>query len=326
MALRRPSSSMWQVVGYSALAMLAVARTQKRERKEGELTLVPPASVREGEQSTGWWSIVKDAAAGWIAHKAARLGAALAYYSVFSLGPLLVIIIAMAGLVFGQEAVQGTLSAQLQGVLGVQAANGLQALLATVAQPRGGVLTTIFGIITLLFAALGIIIQLKDALNSVWGAEAPKRAGMWGFVRTYAVGLLGVLVLGFLLLLSLFITAALSAMVGVVVPYVPEFVFQVLSFLISTVVISLVFAITFKYLPDRESTWGNVLPGAVVTALLFQIGSQLTGLYIGKQGVGSTFGAAASVVVVLIWVYYSAQMVLFGAELTRAYESRKQRS
>jgi membrane protein len=269
-----------------------------------------------------WWSLIRDTASAWMTHKAAKQGAAIAYYSIFSLGPLLVIVIIIAGLVFGQEAVRGEVSAQLAGLLGDQGAKGVENMLAGVDKPREGIFPTIISVVTLLFAALGVVVQLKDALNTIWNAKPSAGSGIWSFVRTYAVSLAGVLSLGFLLLISLLVTAALSAMGNVLAPYLPEVVFHVVSFAISFSVVTLLFAMMFKWLPDAVIGWRDILPGAVLTAALFEIGKQLIGMYIGKQGLESTYGAAASIVVVLIWVYYSAQIVLFGAEFTRVYAER----
>jgi membrane protein len=256
---------------------------------------------------------------GWLGHKAAKLGAALAYYSVFSLGALMVVTIAVAGLVFGQEAVRGEVSSQLGNLLGRQGAEGVQSMLAGAGKWGEGIFATVLGIATLLFAAVGVVVQLKDALNTVWEVKPAAKSGIWSYVRTYGVSLAGVLSLGFLLLISLLLTTALSALGSSLAPYLPELVFHIVSFLVSFAVISLLFAMMFKWLPDIEVAWRDVWPGAVATAALFEIGKFLIGLYIGKQGLESTFGAAASIVVVLIWVYYSAQLVLFGAEFTRVY-------
>ncbi len=225
--------------------------------------------------------------------------------------------------IFGQDAVRGEVSRQLTGLLGEQGSKGIESLLAGAAgRPRQGIFATFLGVGTLLFAAVGVVVQLKDALNTVWEAKLPPKSGLWGFVRTYAVSLAGVLSLGFLLLISLLITAALSAMGNALAPYLPEAVFHVASFAVSFAVISLLFAMMFKWLPDVEVGWRDVLPGATLTAALFEVGKLLIGLYIGKQGLESTHGAAASIVVVLIWVYYSAQLVLFGAEFTRVYAQK----
>jgi membrane protein len=281
----------------------------------------PPRDVSEHGLS-GWWGLLRDAALRWIDHKAARLGAALAYYSVFSIGPLMLIAIAVAGLFFGPDAVRGQVSAQLAGLLGEPGAKAVETMLAGASQRQESVVATVIGIVTLLLGATGVVVQLKDALNTVWEVEAPAGSGIWGFLRSYIVSLAGVLGLGFLLLISLLLTTALSAGANLFAPFLPEAVLQIFSFLIGFAVSSLLFAMMFKWLPDAEIGWRDVWLGGVVTAALFEIGKFLIGFYIGKQGLESTFGAAASIVVLLIWVYYSAQIVLYGAEFTYIYASR----
>jgi membrane protein len=272
-----------------------------------------------------WWAILRDAAAGWLSHGMSMQGAALAYYSMFALGPLMLISISIAGLVFGAEAVRGQLSVQLASLVGVEGAKGIESLLAGVGQPREGVLASLLGIVTMLIAAVTVVIQLKEALNLVWRAEAKPASGILGFIRKYAVSLAGVLAIGFLLLVSLLITTLLSAMGNALSGYFHETLLQLLSLAISLLVTTLLFATMFKYLPDIEVGWRDVLPGAFITAVLFELGKFLIGFYIGKQGLESTYGAAASLVVVLVWVYYSAQLVLFGAEITRSFTERRSR-
>jgi len=269
------------------------------------------------------WSILKDTAASWSNHKAARLGAALAYYSIFSLGPLIVIVVAIAGLTFGQEAVRGEVSAQLQDLLGAAGAQAVNAMLVGASKPMERILATVLGFGALMFAALGVVVQLKDALNTVWEVEPPKASGVWSFVRTYMVSLAAVLSLGFLLLISLLLTTALAVGGKYFAPYVPEAAMHALGSLVSFGMITLLFAMMFKWLPNTHVAWRDVWLGAAVTAVLFEIGKFLIGLYIGKQGLESTYGAAASLVVLLIWVYYSSQLVLMGAELTRVYARRR---
>ena len=260
-------------------------------------------------------------------HKDARLGAALAYYSVFSLGPLILIAIAIAGLVFGAEAVQGQVLGTLKGLVGDTGTQAIEAMLKGADRPREGMVATVIGIGTLVFAAIGVVVQLKDALNTVWEVEATPGSGVWRFVRSYILSLAGVLALGFLLLTSMLLTAALAAAGKYVAAYLPEATLQVAGFAASFALISLLFAMMFKWLPDTKVTLRDVWLGAVLTAALFEVGKFLIGLYIGKQGLESTYGAAASIIVVLIWVYYSAQLVLMGAEFTcvyaRRYGSRK---
>ena len=269
------------------------------------------------------WALLKETAASWSKHKAAQLGAALAYYSIFSLGPLLVIAVAVAGLTFQQEAVRGEVDAELRALLGDTGAQAVNAMLLGASQPREGILATLLGVGTLVLAALGLVVQLKDALNTVWEVEPPRRSGIWDFVRTYIVSLAAVLSLGFLLLVSLLLTAALAAGGRYFAPYVPEVAMHALGSALSFGMVTLLFAMMFKWLPDTYVAWRDVWPGAAVTAALFEIGKVLIGLYIGKQALESTYGAAASLVVLLIWVYYSSQLVLMGAEFTRAYARRR---
>jgi membrane protein len=270
-----------------------------------------------------WWQLLRDAASSWLAHGMSSQGAALAFYSLFALGPVMLISIAIAGLVFGEEAVRGQVSVQLASLVGEQGAKGIESLLAGAGRPSEGVLTSLLGAVTMLIAAVTVVVQLKDALNAVWGAAAGRAPGPWGFLRKYAVSLAGVLAMGFLLLVSLLITTLLSAMGDALSSYFPETLFHLASLALSLLVTTLLFAAMFKWLPDIAVGWRDVLPGAFITALLFELGRFVIGVYIGKQAFESTYGAAASLVVVLIWVYYSAQLVLFGAELARVYAERR---
>jgi membrane protein len=265
------------------------------------------------------WTIVKEAAENWSTHRDARQGAALAYYSVFSIGPLIVIAVAIAGLAFGQEAVNGEVAASIKGMLGDTGAVAVQAMLADASRPRQGLLATVLGLGTLVFAAVGVVVQLKDALNVVWEVNDQPSGGIWAFVRSYVVSLAAVLALGFLLLTSMIITALLAAFANAVSSYVHEWALHLASSLVSFAVVSLLFAMMFKWLPDASVNWYDVWLGALLTALLFELGKSAIGFYIGKQGLESTYGAAASIIVVLVWVYYSSQIVLMGAEVTRAF-------
>jgi membrane protein len=265
------------------------------------------------------WMIAKEAASNWSRHKDARQGAALAYYSVFSIGPVIVIAVAIAGLALGREAVNGNVAASIKGTLGDTGANAVQAMLADAGRPRQGLLATLLGVGALIFAAVGVVIQLKDALNIVWEVEESPTSGIWQFLRSYVVSLAAVLALGFLLLTSMIITAGVAAFAQYASAYVHEWVLHLVSTLFSFSTVSVLFAMMFKWLPDTPVDWYDVWLGAIVTAALFEVGKSAIGFYIGKQGLESTYGAAASVIVVLIWVYYSAQIVLMGAEVTRAF-------
>ena len=266
-----------------------------------------------------WWAILKEAASGWISHKAGQLGASLAYYSIFSIGPLLLITLAVAGMFYDQAAARGALAAQLQTLLGTRAASAVENMLVGAGKPSEGIFATLLGLVTLIFGAIGVVVQLKEALNTVFDAQKQRSPGLWGFIRTYAVSFAGVVSLGFLLLVSMILSAVLSAAGSLVQTFImPEFAMHLLATVVSFLVTSALFAAMFKWLPDAETTWTSVVPGAILTAALFEVGRFLVGFYIGKQGLDSTYGGAASLVVLLIWVYYTSQIVLFGAEFVRA--------
>ena len=264
----------------------------------------------------------KEAAQNWSNYKDARQGAALAYYSVFSLGPLILIAIAIAGFFFGREAVAGEVTSSITGLLGETGAKAVEAMLAESSRPREGVLATVVGLGLLVFAAIGVVVQLKDALNTVWEVEEPSGGGIWSFLRSYVVSLGAVLALGFLLLVSLLVTAVLAAAGKYAAPSLSEGIFQAVSILVSFSVIAVLFAMMFKGLPDAEISWHDVWLGAVFTALLFELGKSAIAVHIGKQGLESTYGAAASIIIVMIWVYYSSQIILMGAEFTHAFANR----
>jgi membrane protein len=265
------------------------------------------------------WSLLRETASRWSRHKASLLGAAIAYYSVFSLGPLMVIAIAIAGFVFGDASARGEVSEQLKSLLGDTGAQAVEAMLAGAGRHHNGLVAATIGVGTLLVASIWIVVALKEALNMIWEVVAPPSAGWWSFAKGYLVALAGVLALGFLLMASLLVTTVLTAGATYITPFLPVVSLHAISFVLSFAIVSLLFAMIFKWLPDTEIGWGDVWPGAIVTAVLFEIGKVLIGLYIGKQALESTYGAASSIVVVLIWVYYNAQIVLAGAEFTRVY-------
>jgi len=271
------------------------------------------------------WTVVKEAAANWSSHKDSRQGAALAYYSVFSLGPIIVIAIAVAGFFFGQEAVSGRVASSIKDMLGDTGAKAVQAMLADAGRPREGFVATLLGLGAVIFAAIGVVVQLKDALNIVWEVGETSGDGIWHFIRNYIVSLAAVLALGFLLLVSLLVTAGLAAFGKYAAPHVQEWLLHLVTIMASIGVISLLFAMMFKWLPDAAVDWYDVWLGAVVTAVLFELGKSAIGFYIGKQGLESTYGAAASIIVILIWVYYSSQIILMGAEITHAFAKHKLR-
>jgi membrane protein len=269
------------------------------------------------------WTVVKEAARNWSSNKDSRQGAALAYYSVFSIGPIIVIAIAVAGFFFGREAVSGQVASSVKDMVGDTGAQAVQAMLADAGRPREGLLATLLGLAALIFAAIGVVVQLKDALNTVWEVDSTPGRGIWHFIRSYVVSLAAVLALGFLLMISLLVTAGLAAFGKYAAPYVQEWPLHLVTILASLGIISLLFAIMFKWLPDAAIDWHDVWLGAVVTAVLFEIGKSAIGFYIGRQGLESTYRAAASIIVILIWVYYSSQIILMGAEITHAFAKHK---
>jgi membrane protein len=272
------------------------------------------------------WNVLTDAYSNWSRHRSARLGAALAYYSVFSLGPLLLIVIAIAGIWFGQDAVRGSLTGQFRELLGPDGGQAVEAMLKGASSTRGGGIAAIVGVVLLLIAALGVVVQLKDALNTIWDAPEPQGSGVWWYVQTYLISLAGVMALGFLLLVSLVIStllAGISTWAGTAGS--GALLWEGVNFAVSLGVFTALFAMLFKWFPDVPVHWRDVWPGALISALLFQAGKLAIAWYIGSQGLESTYGAAASLVVLLIWVYYTAQIVLFGAEISHAYAHRTSR-
>ena len=261
--------------------------------------------------------VLRTAVDQWLAHRSARLGAALAYYSVFSLGPLLLIVISLAGLLFGEDAVRGRLTVQLRELLGDAGGRALEAMLAGASSPHACYLAAAAGIVLLIVAALGVVVQLKDAMNTVWNVQDTSEAGYWRYARTYLVSLAGILGLGILLAVSLVVSAGLAAFSSRI--GAASAVAEALNFAVSFVVLTILFAMLFKWFPDTDVAWRDVVPGAIITTLLFNLGKSAIGWYIGAQGLESAYGAAASIVTLLVWVYYSSQIVLFGAELTHAY-------
>lgn len=253
--------------------------------------------------------------------KAPRLGAALAYYTIFSLAPLLLIAISIAGIVFGQEAARDQISGQLRNVMGATTAEAVEQMVVNAAKPKTGTVATIIGIITLLFGASGVFGQLKDALNTIWNVEPKKKSGVMGFIRERFLSMAMVAGVGFLLLVTLIVDAAISGMGGYIGARFPggEAFFHVMQLVISFAVVTLLFAAIMRVLPDLKIAWKDVWLGAALTSILFVLGKFALGLYIGKTAVGSSFGAAGSLVVVLLWVYYSAQILFFGAEFTQVY-------
>ena len=270
------------------------------------------------------FELLKETYNEWSEDKAARLAAALAYYTVFSLAPLLIIAIAVAGLVFGQEAARGQLDNQIQSLVGQQSAELIQTMVESASKPKSGIIATVIAIVTILFGASGLFGQLQDALNTIWEVEPKPDRGILGLIKDRFLSFTMVLGIGFLLLVSLIISALLSALNSYLTDLLPGsiYVLQILNFVISFGVITLLFAMIYKILPDVKIAWSDVWIGAAVTSLLFALGKFLIGLYLGNSSAGSAYGAAGSLVILLLWIYYSAQILLFGAEFTQVYAKK----
>jgi membrane protein len=271
------------------------------------------------------FAILKEAASDWMEDQAPTLGAALAYYTVFSLAPLLIIAIAIAGLVFGREAAQGQIFDQLRGLLGEASGKAIQEVVQNAnAKPTTGLVAALIGFVTLLFGASGVFGQLQTSLNTIWGVQPKPGRGILRIIQDRILSFGFILVVGFLLLVSLFLTVAIALVgqwFGGMVPGM-ETLAQILNFVLSLALITLLFAMIFKFLPDAKIAWHDVWIGAFITAALFTAGKFALGLYLGKSGVGSSYGAAGSLIVLLLWVYYSSQILFFGAEFTQVYANR----
>jgi membrane protein len=271
------------------------------------------------------FTLLRDTVREWREDGANRLAAALAYYTTFSLAPLLVLIIAIAGLVGGQEAAQTRTMAQVEDLLGTEGREFVQEMIETASRPRTGWTATLIGTVTLLVGALGVFGELQNSLNTIWEVKPRPAKGFLDGIKRFVIKRLMsftmVLGIGFLLLASLVISAALSALgeyIGTRWP-LADFWLALINFVISFVVITFLFAMIFKFLPEIKIAWKDVWLGAAVTSALFTLGKFLIGLYLGRSEVGNTFGAAGSLAILLIWIYYSAQILFFGAEFTQVY-------
>lgn len=257
--------------------------------------------------------------------KAPRLGAALAFYTIFAIAPLFIIVMWVAGFFFGERAARHELFGQLDTLVGQNGVEAIRSLVAAADRPKAGFWAALAACGTLVAGATAVFVELQDALNTVWGVHRKAGPGLRKFIKNRALSFAMVLCIGFLLLVSLTLNTALEIFSQVASGAFPmeHFVWRVINFLLSLGVITLLFAMIFKVLPDVKLAWRNVWIGALVTALLFNIGKWLLGMYLGRSSFVSVYGAAGSFVVLLLWVYYSAQIVLFGAEFTRIYSERK---
>ncbi len=257
----------------------------------------------------------------WSNDKASRLSAALAYYTIFSIAPLLIVVIAIAGAVFGEKAASGQIFAQIQGLVGDAGATVIQEAIKNASQPKQGAIASIISIVVLIFGATGLFTELQDALNTIWEVQPKPGRAVKNMVRTRFLSFAMVLGIGFLLLVSLVISGVLAGLVGYFNNLIPgiDFIWQIVNFLLGFAITTVLFGLIFKVLPDVKITWSDVWIGAALTSLLFSLGRFVLGQYLGNGSFGSTYGAAGSIVVVIAWVYYAAQILFFGAEFTQVY-------
>ena len=288
--------------------------------------LVDVSSTRgRAMQFRSGFDLIRTAVSSWLEDFAPSMGAALAYYTVFSVAPLLVIVIAVAALIFGQEAAQAGIMEQARGLLGPEGATAIETMLANAQRPKEGVVASILGVAALLIGATTVFAELESNLNRIWKVARRQESGLWSFVRGRILSVGMILAIGFLLLVSLIVSAGLAAwgkywggwFGGI------EILLHAANFVLSLAIITALFAIIYKMLPHTKVQWRDVWIGAAVTAALFTLGKFLIALYIGKSAIASSYGAAGALVILLVWVYYSAQIFLIGAEFTHAYANSR---
>jgi len=266
--------------------------------------------------------LLKTTAVEWDRREAPRMGASLAFYSLLSLAPLVVIVVGICGLIFGSAQAQMQILEQFRQMVGNEAAQTLAIVLKSAQHPAAGVLANVIGLATLLLGASGVLLELRTALNHLWGVHAPPTSNaLKGLIRERFLSFGMVLGIGFLLLISLIVSAGL-ALLGRFFSgftWIPPSVLETMNFVVSVAVITGLFGLIFRFVPDARLPWSCIWRGAALTAVLFTLGKTAIGLYLGKAGVGSAYGAAGSLVVLIVWIYYSAQIFYFGAILTRVY-------
>ena len=272
---------------------------------------------------TGAWKMLKETVLSFIDDEALSRGAAIAFYTVTSIAPVLLIVVAIAGLAFGHDAAQNAIITQLSGLMGQQTAEVIQAAIASAARKSSGVLATIIGVATLVATASGVFGEMQSSLNAIWKAKSVATT-VSRLIRARAISLGLVAALGFLLIVSLAVSAGLTAFGNYLDSIIPigKLIFPILNFFVSLALLAALFAAIYKVLPDRRLEWRDVIIGAIVTSVLFTIGKSLIGWYLGSSAVASSYGAAGGLIVLLLWVYYSVQIFLLGAEFTKIFANQ----
>ena len=269
-----------------------------------------------------YWTVVKQALRGFVDDRGPSMGAALAYYTLFSLAPLLLIVIAVVGAVFGADAARGQIFAQMSGLVGDSAALAIQQMVVSVNRPADGWIASVVGVVLMLIGATTVFSELQSSLDQIWRAPASASpSGLWSLLRSRLLSFGLILGVGFLLIVSLVVSAGMATFTAWWSPWFQAWTLLavVLDLVLNFALLTVLFGMIYKWMPSVRVAWPDVLVGAACTALLFMLGRALIGLYIGKSGVASAFGAAGSVVAVMVWIYYSAQVFLIGAEFTWAY-------
>ena len=272
--------------------------------------------------------LLKQSFTDWNSHNAPRLGAALAFYTILSISPLVIFVVAAVSVFYDRATAQAHLLSQIQSMMGQQGREAVESMLASGQKASSGIIATLIGLATLLFGASGVFGELRSALNTIWEVSPAKSSGFWGFLRERLFSIGMVISVGFVLLVSLLASAGLAlatTFLNHLLP-VPAAGLAIINFLFSFAGIAVLFALILKYVPEATVSWSDVRLGAIVTALFFTIGKTLLGLYFGKASPGSAYGAAGSLVVMIVWVYYSAQIFFFGAEFTHVHASGKKGS
>ncbi len=278
--------------------------------------------------SKSWWHNIQHTFAAWNLHDAPRLGASLAFYTMLSLAPLVILVVALVALALGHSEAQEQILNEVRNLIGPEGALAVKTAIEHAQEPSSGLFASAMGVLTLFFGASGVFLELRSALNTIWEVPPSPSVGFKTLIleRFFSFGM--VLAIGFLLLVSLVLSAALAAAgsyFGEILP-VPEFVLSAVNFLVSFVAIAVLFGLIFRFVPDKTIPWRQVWLGALATAFLFTVGKALIGLYLGKASVGSAYGAAGSLIVVIVWVYYSSQIFFFGAEFTHTLAKRSKSS
>jgi membrane protein len=259
----------------------------------------------------------------WNRREAPRMGASLAFYSILSIAPLMILVVGICALVFGAAGAQAQILDQFRGMVGADGARAIETVLKSAQKPATGIVASVFGILTLLFGASGVFVELRATLNHLWDYKAPETAGgLWSLIKDRFLSFGMVLAIGFLLLVSLALSAALGAAGKFfsTLGFLPPLVWEAVNFLVSLGVVTSLFALIFRFVPDVRLSRTAIWRGATLTAVLFTLGKTAIGIYLGKAGVGSAYGAAGSLVVLVVWIYYSAQIFFFGAMFTRIYD------